>query len=96
MDRFTKNALILLVICTSIMCIAAYVGYASGAGMEGTDGLVEEHAASTGGLEAKGVLPSVEYFGDQGEYVGFTLAGIISGFLVGYYWTDIFGGKKNA
>ena len=98
MDNFVRNSLILLVVCTAVMCVAAYAGYASGAGMEGTDGIVEEHAASTGGegLEAVDIVPNVGAFGDMGEYVGFTLAGIIAGFIFGYFWIDIKEGGQRA
>ena len=96
MDNFIRNSLILLVVCTAVMCVAAYAGYASGAGMEGTDGIVEEHAASTGGIEAVEMVPNVGAYGDMGEYVGFTLAGIIAGFIFGYFWIDIKEGGQRA
>jgi len=91
MDNFIKNCIILLVVCTALMCVLSYIGYISGAEMGGTDAAVEETAAETRGLEAEGIIPSVEHFGDMGEYVGFTLAGIVGGFIFGYFWIDIKG-----
>ena len=93
-DRFTKTALVLMVVITAIFCIGAYLGYISGAGMEGTDGVVEDHAAEIGNREAVELIPTIGIYGDMGEYVGFTLAGVVSGLIVGYLWTGIFSGRR--
>lgn len=77
------------------MCLGTYIGYVFEQDLDGTDGIVEEAAASTKGLEANVIIPSVEAYGDMGEYVGFTLAGIIAGFIFGYFWVDI-RGETNA
>ena len=95
-DKFTKTALVLMVVTTALFCIGAYIGYVGGADMEGTDGLVEEHAAEIGGREAIDYIPTIGLYGDMGEYVGFTLAGMVSGLIVGYFWTGIFGRREDA
>ena len=95
-DKFTQTALVLMVVITALFCIGAYIGYIGGAGMEGTDGVVEEHAAEIGGREATELIPTIGVYGDMGEYVGFTLAGVVSGLIVGYLWTGIFWRREDA
>jgi hypothetical protein len=95
-DKFTQTAIVLLVVVTALFCIGAYIGYIGGAGMEGTDGVVEEHAAEIGGREATELIPTIGIYGDMGEYVGFTLAGVVSGLIAGYLWTGIFWRRENA
>lgn len=95
-DKFTQTALVLMVVITALFCIGTYIGYIGDAGMEGTDGVVEEHAAELGGREATELIPTIGIYGDMGEYVGFTLAGVVSGLIVGYLWTGIFWRRENA
>ncbi len=94
LDRFTKTALVLMVVIASVFVTCAYLGYIGGAEMEGTDAMVEEHAASTANVEATAIIPALTDV--VGEPAGFTIAGIIAGFIVGYYWTEMFRRRGNA
>ncbi len=85
-----------MVVVTAIFCIGAYIGYIGGSGMEGTDGVVEDHAAASGGREAVELIPTIGVYGDMGEHVGFTLAGVVSGLIVGYLWTGMFWRREDA
>lgn len=94
LDRFTKTALVLMAVITAIFAIGAYLGYAAGSGMEGTDAIVEDTAASTVNAEASQIGPAITDV--VGEPIGFTIAGIVAGFIVGYYWTEMFRRQENA
>jgi hypothetical protein len=94
MDRFTKYSLLTMIVIVSIMTISAYVGAAIlKGGMEGTDatvnGMAGEHTTAWFGFEF-----TADAFGQMGEYVGFSLAGVAGGFIVGYCFPTIFS-KKN-
>ncbi len=88
-DRFTMTALVLMVGITTAFVICAYIGHLGEVGeMDGTDAIVEEMAADTVGKETTSVLPA--FLTDiVGEPLGFTIAGIAAGFIVGYFWIDI-------
>ena len=95
LDQFTKMALVLMVVITAIFLIGAYLGYIGGHGMEGTDAMVEEHAASTvANVEATSLVPAITDL--VGEPLGFTIAGIVAGFIVGYLWTGLFRRREDA
>lgn len=95
LDRFTKTALVLMIVITAIFLIGAYLGYIGGHGMEGTDAMVEEHAASTAAnVEAVALIIAITDL--VGESWGFTIAGIVAGFIVGYIWTGLFRGREDA
>jgi ABC-type cobalt transport system substrate-binding protein len=86
MDKFTKYALITLVLIISIMTVSAYIGYIVGCNAA-TDDTVNDLAG--GGSEP--VSPfTIEPFGETGEYVGFFLAGAVGGFAVGYILPSVF------
>jgi hypothetical protein len=88
-DKFTKNALIGCAITCAIVIVFFYVGSALGhTDLEGTDAKVERQAAESGNKEAVATWGYV--LGENGEYVGFLLAGMIGGFVVGYAWTMVF------
>jgi ABC-type cobalt transport system substrate-binding protein len=88
MDKFTKYALLTMVVIVSIMIISAYIGtVVLGSGMEGTDATVNEMAG-----EGEPVLPfTIAPFGEVGEYIGFGMAGVVGGFIVGYIVPSLFG-----
>ena len=95
LDRFTKTALVLMVVITAIFIVGAYIGYIGGHEMEGTDAIVEEHAASTAvNVEATSSVPAITDL--VGEPLGFTIAGMAAGFIVGYLWTGLFRREENA
>jgi hypothetical protein len=84
MDKFTKYALIAMVLIVSIMVVSAYIGYSVG-GNAATDDVVNDLAG--GGTT---YFPfTVEAFGEMGEYVGFFVAASASGFIVGYIFPSV-------
>ena len=88
MDKFTIYSLVLMVIITGIIVAATYVGQAlNKVEMEGTDAIVEETAVSTANKEPVQIVPCIP---EDLEPVGFTLAGIVGGFIVGFLWYDAF------
>ncbi len=87
-DKFTLIAIALMAVISVSLAIGAYVGYKSGSEMEGTDAIVEDTAASTVGAEATAIGPAITDV--VGEPAGFTIAGIIAGFIIGYYWPEVF------
>jgi ABC-type cobalt transport system substrate-binding protein len=88
MDRFTKYALLTMTIIVAILMVAAYVGTAVlGQEMGGTDATVNEKAG-----EGEPILPfTIGPLGENGEYLGFGMAGVVGGFIVGYMIPSIFG-----
>ena len=88
MDRFTKYALLAMVVIVAIMTVSAYVGYSVG-GNAATDDQVNN--AASGSSTTVYYNPfTVELWGDNGEYVGFFLVGCVGGFLVGYLFPIVF------
>lgn len=87
MDNFTKACLLLMLLSTSIMVVATYIGQSGGEEMEGTDAIVEETAASIASKEAVQLVPAIP---EDLEPVGFTLAGVFAGLIFGFFWCDAF------
>lgn len=88
MDRFTKYALLAMVIIVTIMTVSAYVGYSVG-GNAATDNQVND--AASGSSTTVYYNPfTIEHWGVHGEYVGFFLAGCVGGLLVGYLFPIVF------
>jgi ABC-type cobalt transport system substrate-binding protein len=87
-DRFTKYALLAMTVIVAVMMVSAYVGTAVlGQEMGGTDASVNEAAG-----ESEPVLPfTIGPLGENGEYLGFGMAGVVGGFIVGYMIPSIFG-----
>jgi hypothetical protein len=55
--------------------------------MGGTDATVNEKAG-----EGEPILPfTIGPLGEMGEYIGFGMAGVVGGFIVGYIIPSIFG-----
>jgi cobalt/nickel transport system permease protein len=85
LDRFTRNALLLMVSMTSIIAIGSYIGYLGGANMAGIDSTVEAMAAPTalpGGI-------GVRLMAILGEPMGFAMVGITGGLFTGYFWSEL-------
>ena len=95
MDKFTKYALLTMIVIVLIMTFGAYVGATIFRGsMEGTDATVNNMA----GESAKswfGFPFTADAFGQMGEYIGFSLAGVMGGFIVGYCFPTIFSKDKD-
>ncbi len=79
MYKFTKYALIAMVVIAVVLLTMAYIGYQVG-GNKATDDQVNNKA---GGGSTYSPF-TIEGFGENGEYVGFCIAGCVGGFLVGY------------
>ena len=92
MDKFTKYALVLMAAIVAVMLVSTYVGYITfGDSIFETRYLtVIEDSAKQLGLA---VGHPIE-LGIAGEFIGFTLAGVISGFIIGYLFTSVFGQKE--
>mgnify|MGYP001773050514 CR=1 FL=1 len=81
MDRFTKYVLVIMVVGVLGMIIATYVGvFVYGGNMETKYvSVIEEHAEQLG-IEYHHLIE----LGEEGEYVAFTIAGAVAGFIIGY------------
>jgi ABC-type cobalt transport system substrate-binding protein len=95
MDKFTKYALLTMIVIVSIMTLLAYLGAAVLKGsMEGTDATVNDmagqHTQSWFGFPF-----TADALGQMGEYIGFSLAGVVGGFIVGYCFPTIFSKNKD-
>ncbi len=77
-----------MILATSVLVAATYAGQAlGGKELEGTDGIVEDTAASTANKEAVELVPAIP---EDLEPHGFTLAGVVGGFFFGFFWYDAF------
>ncbi|MGB9959087.1 MAG: hypothetical protein ACPLKQ_01010 [Candidatus Bathyarchaeales archaeon] len=102
MDKFTKYALLIMVASVAAMIIATYVGvYVYGGNMETKYVTMIEEEAEALGLNFGHLVE----LGETGEYIGFSLAGAICGFIIGYLIPSVFedgkqplkeGGEKHA
>jgi hypothetical protein len=92
MDKFTKYALLTMTAIVVVMLITTYVGYTLfGSGVFQTRYLtVIEDQARQLGLT---IGHPIE-LGMEGEYIGFGLAGVAAGFVIGYLIPSVFDGKK--
>ena len=88
MDRFTKYALLAMVLIVAVMTVSAYVGYFVG-GNAATDDQVNNAASGTSITVYYNPF-TIEHWGVHSEYVGFFLAGCVGGFLVGYIFPTVF------
>ncbi len=75
----------MFVVCTAIV-LSAYYGHINGA----TDDAVTEMAVESSHVSEHPYLPTIP---EKLEPIGFTLAGIVGGFLVGFFWEDVVGGE---
>jgi hypothetical protein len=93
MDRFNKYALILMAVIVALMLVSTYVGYmAFGSSIFDTRYLtVIEDSAKQLGLA---IGHPIE-LGIEGEYVGFTVAAAVAGFIIGYLIPSVFGKETN-
>lgn len=81
--RFTKTALALMVLITSVIFVGAYFGYINGGDNAGVDGTVETLAAPD--ADSNGI--GVRLMSRLGEPLGFAFVGITGGLITGYFWT---------
>jgi hypothetical protein len=93
MERYTKNALILMIGLVLIMVTGTYVGAIVLKGdMETKYTKVMEEEAEAAHLS----LTHLVELDETGEYIGFTIAGAISGLAIGYLWPSVFEQKRRA
>lgn len=91
MDKFTKYALIACALMSAVIIGFFYAGAALGhTGLEGTDSKVEEQAAQSGPHGEKTPHSSLYELDQNGEYIGFTIVGIVGGLAAGYLWAMVF------
>jgi hypothetical protein len=89
MDKFIKSYLIIGVAAVLVLLACAYVGYLVG-GNTATDDSV--NAKASGSEETVYYSPfTIEHWGDNGEYLGFFVAGCVGGFIVGFLSPIVFG-----
>ncbi len=91
-DKFTKYALITMTTIVAILLVSTYIGYlVFGSSIFETKYLtmIEDQARALGL-----VFGHVIELGETGEYVGLSLAGVISGFIIGYLFPAIFEQKE--
>lgn len=79
---FTKTALGLMVLITSVISAGAYLGYLKGGDNAGIDGTVETLAAPNASSEGIGA----RLMERLGEPIGFAFVGITGGLITGYFW----------
>src|SRR5512136_804323 len=93
-DKFTKYTLITMTTIVAILLVSTYVGYlVFGSSIFETKYLtVIEDQARALGLAFGHVIE----LGETGEYVGFSLAGVIAGFIIGYLFPAVFEQKEAA
>jgi ABC-type cobalt transport system substrate-binding protein len=91
MDRFTKYALLVMVMAVALMLLSTYLGvYLFGGTMETKYVKVIEDEAERLGVKYSHLI---ELRG-EGEYVAFSIAGAVSGFIIGYLIPSIFGTRR--
>jgi hypothetical protein len=91
-DRFTKYALLTMIAILVVLMISTYVGYLIfGSSIFETKYLtVIENQARQFGLAFGHVIE----LDATGEYIGFGLAGVIAGFIIGYLIPSAFEQKE--
>jgi len=94
LDKFTKYALTIMIIIVAVLIVSTYVGYQIfGPSIFETKYLtVIEDQARLLGLAFGHVIE----LGEMGEYVGFTLAGVVAGFVIGYLFPSVFELKEES
>ena len=91
MDKFTKYALLIMVVAVAAMIIATYVGvYVYGGNMETKYVTMIEEEAEALGLNFGHLVE----LGETGEYVGFSVAGALCGLIIGYIIPSVFEKEK--
>lgn len=96
MDRFTKYTLLTMIVIVSIMTLLAYLGAAVFKGsMEGTDATVNDMAGQYA-TSWFGFPFTADAFGQMGEYIGFSLAGVVGGFIAGYCLPAMFSKNRDS
>jgi hypothetical protein len=87
-DKFDKNALIACAILATLIVTFSFIAtnLLGQKDLPGTDGVVEEQAATVGTKTPTHVVSLDE----TGEYIGFTMIGLAGGFAAGYWYVDAF------
>ena len=92
MDKFNKIAIILIFAAVTVLTIMAYVSWVndgSPSQLPSSDASVNAKAGSNGNTYYNPF--TIEYWGNTGENVGFTVVGCAGGLIGGYIYPTIFG-----
>jgi hypothetical protein len=94
LDKFAKYALAIMATIVAVLIISTYIGYQIfGPSILETKYLtVIEDQARQFGLTFGHVIE----LGEMGEYIGFTIAGVVSGFAIGYLFPSVFESKEES
>jgi hypothetical protein len=91
-DRFTKYALITMFAIVVVLMVSTYIGYmifGSSIFQTAYITVIEDQARQLGLA-----FGHVVELGEMGEYVGFTIAAVIAGFVIGYLIPIVFYQKE--
>jgi len=91
-DRFTKYALITMFVIVVILMVSTYIGYmifGSSIFQTAYITVIEDQARQLGLA-----FGHIVELGETGEYVGFTIAAVIAGFVIGYLIPLVFYQKE--
>jgi hypothetical protein len=91
-DRFTKYALITMFVIVVILLVSTYIGYmifGSSIFQTAYITVIEDQARQLGLA-----FGHIVELGETGEYVGFTIAAVIAGFVIGYLIPLVFYQKE--
>ncbi len=93
MRKFVACCLALMIVVSLAIVLSAYYGYVNGKSLEATDDIVTGMAVKSSHVSERSYLPSIP---ENLEPIGFTIAGMVGGFLVGFFWEDMVGRDENA
>jgi len=86
MRKFAAVCLLLMCLVCGAILFSAWYSYNSGKNLEATDDIVNGMAEHSTQHTATDYMPHVS---EEMEPVGFTLAGVVAGLIVGYLWEEI-------
>ena len=93
MRKFAICCLALMVVVSLAIVLSAYYSHMAGKSLEATDDIVTDMAIRSSHASKHSYLPSIP---EDMEPIGFTIASMIGGFLVGFFWEDIIGREECA
>ena len=93
MRKFAICCLTLMVVVSIAIVLSAYYSHVAGKSLEATDDIVTDMAMKSSHAKEHSYLPSIP---EDMEPIGFTLAGMVGGFLVGFFWEDMMGREEDA
>ena len=91
MDKFNKVAILIIICSIAVLTTMAYVSWVrdgSPSQLPSSDSSVNAAAGSNGNTYYNPF--TIEYWGNTGENVGFTVVGCAGGLIAGYIYPTIF------